>query len=234
MSTNRDWMYNRVKNGYTRREYTSKVKEFISFAKSQTGFLDGENIRRPCARNKCRNMAFHDEETVEFYLLKFGFVDGYYQWYLHGEERYNHMNDFQETTMELENDVDEIEMPTIGGSTSYHEMVHDLAGSSFNWNRSVEEAPNLHSQQLYDMIDATNERLWPGCENMTKLSAMARLLTIKSNHHLSERAYDDMMQLWKESLPTNNTLVDNFYGTKQLMHGLGLPVEKIDCCKICV
>ena len=26
-------------------------------------------------------------------------------------------------------------------------------------------------------------------------------------------------------------MVDNFYRTKKLVQGLGLPVEKIDCCK---
>ncbi|KAK9156174.1 hypothetical protein Sjap_003654 [Stephania japonica] len=143
---------------------------------------------------------------------------------------HSHTNHFQERMTDLGND-NEIDMPPVGGSTSYHEMVRDLVGPSFDWNRSVEEAPNPQSQQLYDMIDAANVQLWPRCENMTKLSAMALLLPIKLDHHLSERVYDDMLQLWKESLPKDNTLVDSFYDTKRLIHGLGLLVEKIDCCK---
>ncbi|XP_049378076.1 uncharacterized protein LOC125842815 [Solanum stenotomum] len=32
-------------------------------------------------------------------------------------------------------------------------------------------------------------------------------------------------------MPSDNKMIDSFYGTKKLMRGLGLPVEKIDCCK---
>ena len=33
----------------------------------------------------------------------------------------------------------------------------------------------------------------------------------------------------KEALPQRNTLPENFYDTKKMVEGLGLPVEKIDC-----
>ncbi|KAM3303419.1 hypothetical protein P3S67_014449 [Capsicum chacoense] len=32
-------------------------------------------------------------------------------------------------------------------------------------------------------------------------------------------------------MSTDNIMIDSFYSTKKLMRGLGLPVEKIDCCK---
>ena len=35
----------------------------------------------------------------------------------------------------------------------------------------------------------------------------------------------------KELLPTDNLMTDNFYSTKKLVRGLGLPVQKIDCCE---
>nr|XP_009788331.1 PREDICTED: uncharacterized protein LOC104236151 [Nicotiana sylvestris] len=39
-----------------------------------------------------------------------------------------------------------------------------------------------------------------------------------------------MMELLKDSLPEDNTMLDNYYETKKLVRSLGLPVEKIDCC----
>ncbi|KAK9107675.1 hypothetical protein Syun_023686 [Stephania yunnanensis] len=66
---------------------------------------------------------------------------------------------------------------------------------------------------------------------MTTLSAMARLLAIKSEHHISERGYNEIIEFMKDCLPNDNSLVENFYATKRLMRGLGLPVEKIDCCE---
>ncbi|KAK9169429.1 hypothetical protein Syun_001569 [Stephania yunnanensis] len=98
-------------------------------------------------------------------------------------------------------------------------MLHNVAGPSFNWN-AVEESPNPQARQLYDMIDASREQLWPGCQTMTTLSAMARLLAIKSEHHISERGYNGIIKLMKDYLPNDNSMVENFYATKRLMRGL--------------
>ena len=53
---------------------------------------------------------------------------------------------------------------------------------------------------------------------------------MKSEHHMSDRCFDDVCQLMKELLPVDNIMPDNFYNTKKLVKGLGLPVEKIDSC----
>ncbi|KAM3202849.1 hypothetical protein P3L10_030474 [Capsicum annuum] len=39
------------------------------------------------------------------------------------------------------------------------------------------------------------------------------------------------MQLFKEFLSEDNLLVDSYCQTKKLVHSLGLPFEKIDCCE---
>ena len=62
------------------------------------------------------------------------------------------------------------------------------------------------------------------------MSAVVRLFHMKSEHHFSERCYDDFIQFLREVLPDDNKMIDNFYRTKKLVQGLGLPVEKIDCC----
>ena len=227
-------MYQRLEDGLIRWEFAENVKTFIAFAKSQVNFLDGDKIRCPCNRKKCRNRAFLDEETVEYHIIRYGFVPNYYKWSLHGEqlsevdegEDDEHGGPFVEA--DYVGEAEGISAPAVA-STSYHEMIHDLAGPSFAWERT-EEQPNIQTQQLYNLIDAANEPLWPGCDTMTQLSAMTRLLTVKSDHRLSERAYDDILHIWKDSLPRDNRLLNNFYETKRLMQGLGLPVEKIDCC----
>ncbi|KAK9107072.1 hypothetical protein Syun_023083 [Stephania yunnanensis] len=176
-STSRDWMYNRLDNGFVRIEFAVKVKEFISFAKQHR-----EN---------------GDEGPQNFYQMD------------------NH-----------------IDYADVGGDdpTTYGETLHNVAGPSFNWNH-VEESPNPQARQLYDMIEASSEQLWSGYETMTTLSAMARLLAIKSEHHIFERGYNEIIKFVKDCLPNDDSLVENFYATKRLMRGLGLPVEKIDCCE---
>ena len=88
----------------------------------------------------------------------------------------------------------------------YHTMVIDDVGHSFNQNYEYEENPNLTTQQCYDMLDATNNMLWPGCENHSQLSMVSRMLNIKAGHHLSERAFDVISKLVKEVVPKKNIL----------------------------
>ncbi|KAM3340082.1 hypothetical protein P3S68_029952 [Capsicum galapagoense] len=65
----------------------------------------------------------------------------------------------------------------------------------------------------------------------TQLSVVARLLNLKAEHHFSERLYDELCEFISELMPTDNIMIDSFCSTKNLMRGLGLPVEKIDYCK---
>ena len=47
---------------------------------------------------------------------------------------------------------------------------------------------------------------------------------------MTEKIYDDVMQVLKDALPPHNKLVGSFYETKKFASDLGLPCEKIDCC----
>ena len=55
-------------------------------------------------------------------------------------------------------------------------------------------------------------------------------MSMKSENHMSEKLFDQVIELMKEIVPDNNLVTDNFYNTKKLLCGMGLLVEKIDCC----
>ncbi|XP_019256400.1 PREDICTED: uncharacterized protein LOC109234800 [Nicotiana attenuata] len=116
-----------------------------------------------------------------------------------------------------------------GSPTSYHRMVLDVAGPSFD-PIDRDELPNPDAQKFYDMIDSANQEVWPGCETYSQLSAVARLLHIKSEHHLSDRCFDDICQYVNEMIPPDNLMPNNFYETKKLMQEMNMPVEKIHSC----
>ena len=109
-------------------------------------------------------------------------------------------------------------------------MVIDDVGHSFNQNYEYEENRNPTAQQCYDMLYAVNNLLWPGCENHSQLSMVARMLNIKVEHHLSEREFDAIAKLMTEVVPKKNLIIESFYETKRMVRGLGLPIEKIHCC----
>ena len=103
-------------------------------------------------------------------------------------------------------------------------MVYDVAGPSLN-SIEIEESPNPITQHLFDMLKASKQEVWNRYPyGHSQLSAVSRLLNIKAKHHISERFYDEICTLMKELLPIDNLMTDNFYSTKKLVRGLGLPV----------
>nr|XP_009763780.1 PREDICTED: uncharacterized protein LOC104215634 [Nicotiana sylvestris]XP_009763781.1 PREDICTED: uncharacterized protein LOC104215634 [Nicotiana sylvestris] len=96
-------------------------------------------------------------------------------------------------------------------------------------NPSMEEEPNLECQRFYDLLQAADANLYPG-SSLAQLAVVSRMLNIKMENTLSQRCYNQMMQLLKEALTEDNTMLDNYYETKKLVRSLGLLVKKIDCC----
>lgn len=219
---NREWMYRRsTPEGDFSPHFLQGLESFIDFACSKPAFMDGENIRCPC--RKCKNRYFRDVGTVRTHVKKNGFDFNYHLWVFQGERR-----------------VSEVDQPVLGGVRSlnqYREMVFDAGGSSYRMNYDgddrmddVEEPPNPEAQRFYDMLKAADNELWPGCTKHSQLSVVARLINMKSENNISERCFDQIAELMKEIVPENNMVPENFYRTKKLLSGMGLPVQKIDCC----
>jgi len=76
----------------------------------------------------------------------------------------------------------------------------------------------------------SNELLWDGCTNHSKLSVVAQVFTIKSDHRLSEAGYDKIIEWARSILPEENRLKENFYAAKSMMKPLHLGYQKIDMC----
>ncbi|XP_057999097.1 uncharacterized protein LOC131177938 [Hevea brasiliensis] len=225
MGSDRRWMYARLKDGLLTSEFIEGIEQFITFAKQHPEWMDGDKLKCPCNHRKCQNRNYADENTIRLHLMKHGFVPYYYKWILHGEPRTSNI-DSQNINVMIAESVQEVDNST---SNTYEQMVMDAAGPDF-FQDVMEEPPNPSAQKLYDMLQAVNQEVWPGCESHSQLSVVARMLNIKAEHHLSERCFDDICQLMKEVLPDENLMTENFYSTKKLVQALGLPVEKIHCC----
>jgi len=84
MATDRDWMYDRVADGYVREEFCHGVAKFLDFAYSQCGCVerDGKII---CPCSKCRLLKKQVRDEVHLHLYRHGFVEDYKCWFKHGE-----------------------------------------------------------------------------------------------------------------------------------------------------
>ena len=168
MSSDRQWMYNRMSGGYLNLKFVKGVHVFVQFAISQPEWTDGPRIR--CSCSKCKNQKFLETENVKLHLVQKGFVADYYEWRFHGE-----------TTTHRNYEQGECHTSAYATESSnpYHTMVRDVGGHDLDFD-TMEESPNPIAKKLYEMLQAIDQALCPGCEKHSQLSAVDRLLNIKS------------------------------------------------------
>ena len=58
----------------------------------------------------------------------------------------------------------------------------------------IEEELNVDAIRFFDLLKDSNELLWDGCTNHNKLSVVAQVFTIKSDHGLSEVGYEKIIE----------------------------------------
>ncbi|KAJ8770996.1 hypothetical protein K2173_023321 [Erythroxylum novogranatense] len=230
-------MYRRLTaDGFINPEFVEGVYAFIHYACSQPAYMDGSKIRCPC--RKCKHKCFLSIDEVQLHLLRKGFVPNYFQWTRHGEPLVASTSRRSEehTSMNLnENVVEDGYGRNVGvrPKNPYRQMVHDGLGHTYEPSgENVDEEPNPQAKQFFNLLQSADRELWPNCETMTQLSSIARILNIKSEGHISDRSFDKILEWYNESLLVDHTMVDSFYNMKKLIRGLGLPVKKIDCCRI--
>ncbi|KAH6802597.1 hypothetical protein C2S51_034043 [Perilla frutescens var. frutescens] len=157
----------------------------------------------PSSVHDCRLMAFGTslddflnglESFIEFAVSRPAFID---------EDKIK----YQGETTEIVTTNLNIGRETI--SNTYHQMVFDVGGPNLHMDDSVanqipEEPPNPEVQKLYDMLDAADKELWPGCQTHSQFSLVARLMTLKSENNMSQKCFDQIIELMKEIVSANN------------------------------
>jgi len=58
----------------------------------------------------------------------------------------------------------------------------------------VDEERNADVTRFFDLLKDFDEPLWDGCINHSKLSVIAQIFTIKSDHGLSEANYENIIK----------------------------------------
>jgi len=166
----RSWMYWDLPQGLRKMDYCNRVQGFINFATSiPRNFTDG-GIRCPC--RKCKNNKFLHQDVVTMHLLTKRLMEDYLCWYSHGEL-------FVPNKSMIERVV---------GSTSSASNVHAIGNDNSNPYRNmvmdairmregnvsecsiIEEEPNADATRFFNLLKDSDEPLWDGCTNHSKLS----------------------------------------------------------------
>ncbi|XP_076891523.1 uncharacterized protein LOC143542953 [Bidens hawaiensis] len=94
---------------------------------------------------------------------------------------------------------------------------------------TVQEDLNENTKKLYQLLEDGNEELFPGCKSFSKLSCIVRLLLYKTDHGLSNMAFDEMLQFLQKMIPEAK-LPASFTQAKKITRDIGLNYKKIHAC----
>jgi hypothetical protein len=211
-------------------DYCNGVQGFINFTTSIPRNFTGGGIRCPC--RKCENKKYLHPDVVMMHLLHKGFMENYQYWYAHGEV-FGSKRRMEETVVGSTSSASNVHEATNDNTNPYRNMIMDamrMNQDNVSQCPIVEEEPNVDAIKFFDLLKDSDEPLWDGCTNHNKLSAVAQVFTIKSDHGLSEAGYDKIIEWARSILPEGNRLKENFYVAKSMMKPLGLGYQKINMC----
>lgn len=208
-------MYNTLRSSL---EYVSGVEQFLRFAEYNR-VMNGEgDILCPCI--DCRNFKrFSDTSVIESHLFQRGFVQLYTCWSRHGE-------------------------PTVVESCSSTRVNYNDASYNYNFddNAQVEVEDNAQVEvdddnaqvnndqdELHRLFEQSEKPLYVGSE-LSKLSAVMKLMNLKANYGWSDRSFTKLLVLLHQMLPEDNELPVSLYLAKKLMCPMGLEIERINAC----
>jgi hypothetical protein len=203
-------------------DYCNGVQGFINFATFIPRNFIGSSIRCPC--RKCQNKKYLHPDVVMMHLLHKGFMENYQCWYAHGEVFVSKRR-MEEKMVGSTSSASNVHEAANDNTNPYRNMVMDamrMNQGNVSQCPIVEEEPNADTPRFFDLLKDSDEPLWDGCTNHSKLSAVAQVFTIKSDHGLNEARYDKIIEWARSILLEGNRLKENFYATKSMMKPLGL------------
>ena len=181
-------------------EWIEQTNRFLDHAFSINGLVISSTIRCPCAM--CRNYVMHKRNVIEMHLCKYGFKENYKTWTSHGETIVRQEGHASSISHEGFDEVDHID-----------NMLVDL-GAVQPPIRDEEPTPSVSA--FYKMVASADELVHDNTMH-SSLSAVARLLALKSEFNMSIAHYDSTLKLIHELLPPGSKLAEDFYHSKKLL-----------------
>jgi len=186
----RSWMYRDSPQGLRRMSYCNGVQGFINFATSIRRNFTGGSISCPC--RKCKNKKYMHPDVVMMHLLHKGFMEDYLCRYAH-RELFVCNESVVERVVGSTSSASNVHVVANDNSNPYRNMVMDaMRMNQGNGSQCpiIEEEPNADATRCFDLLKDSDVPLWDSCMNHSKLSAIAQVFTIKSDHEMSEADYE--------------------------------------------
>ncbi|XP_020249180.1 uncharacterized protein LOC109826563 [Asparagus officinalis] len=232
MAPSKDWM-DLVDDDRLDPKCKEGVDQFLDYAYEKLLDSFNENdedfeIRCPCI--KCNNVKSGNRESVRTHLIVHGIIKNYRFWCHHGERQGESISEFDEEQEEMtEESQSDDEMQEMIGDL-FHNSTGVVAPNATSSQDILEQEPDGHAKQFYSLLGDSKKPLYEGSK-CSKLSALVKLLHIKSLNRWSNKSFSMLLQfLNEELLPGESTLPNSYDEAKKLIRDLGLSYEKIDSC----
>jgi hypothetical protein len=163
-------------------------------------------------------------DIVMMHLLHKGFMEDYLCWYAH-KELFVRDKSMRERVVGSTSSASNVHEVANDNNNPYRNMVMDamrMNQGNVSQCPIIKEEPNTDTTRFFDLLKDFDEPLWDGCTNHSKLSVLAQVFTIKSDHRLSEVGYDKIIKWARSILPKGNWLKENLYAAKSMMKPLDL------------
>jgi hypothetical protein len=163
-------------------------------------------------------------DIVMMHLLHKGFMEDYLCWYAH-KELFVRDKSMRERVVGSTSSASNVHEVANDNNNPYRNMVMDamrMNQGNVSQCPIIKEEPNTDTTRFFDLLKDFDEPLWDGCTNHSKLSVIAQVFTIKSDHRLSEVGYDKIIKWARSILPKGNWLKENLYAAKSMMKPLDL------------
>jgi len=178
---------------------------------------------------KCLNIEFGSRELVHGHLLACGIVKRYTFWYHHGET-------LDEPSVEMNDDDDEMGEPDEMQGI-LRDLYHDFNDTRSFDHEEEKQEPNSAAKRFYGLLKDSQHPVYDGCKS-SKMSALVKLLHIKTLGRWSNESFTMLLKFMKEELlPNGSNLPDSYYEAKKMIKDLRLSYRKIEtflfmCCII--
>ncbi|GJY32078.1 putative reverse transcriptase domain-containing protein, partial [Tanacetum coccineum] len=186
----------------TNKSYIDGVAAFIDYIVNNLQKMrnidpqgNKQHLLIPCPCTKCLNHIEHKVEEVQFYLFRNGIDLSYTKWNKHGEKDEPSISAPKpaNATTEFVDDTDfASDIPTNDPATV--EIVNAIKDN-------FDEDDLVKFQEL--LLDA-EKPLYEGCPNITKLSAIVKLLNLKGKYGCSDKFFTELLGLLKKMVPADS------------------------------
>jgi hypothetical protein len=165
----RSWMYRDSPKGLRRMSYFNGVQGFINFTTSIPENFTGGGISCPC--RKCKNKKYMHPDVIMMHLIHKGFMKDYPCWYAH-RELFVGNESMVERVVGSTSNANNVNGIANDNNNPYKNMVMNamrMSEGNVSECPIIEEKPNTDAVRFFDLLKDSDEPLWYGCTNHSKL-----------------------------------------------------------------